>query len=246
MQTIRDVRKNKEETVIPTGFTANGWSSILSHEMKVLFQSMCYVVSQYDSKEEMTKALDGIKGLKGTFAKPKKSMFKSEADLEAYKKLLEKHKAFLERSNYTYPASREEAIQLFEKWGLVLDKGEVWDVPIEPFPDVQDLFVLSDAEKFALNHIKLETLVHPVFSRLVLALHEKDDNTFRMSKAEMKELLKTNDAMLAEVLIKLTPYLQEPIENMLDIPDDQKMEFTVVWERIYEDFLGDQYAQTVQ
>jgi hypothetical protein len=143
MQTIRDLRKNTEETVIPTGFTANGWSSILSHEMKVLFQSICYVVSKYDTKEEMIKALDGIKGLKGTFAKPKKSMFKSEEDFEGYKKLLEKHKAFLERSKFAYPAKRDEAIQLFEKWGLVIDKGEVWDVPVDPFPDVQDIFVLT-------------------------------------------------------------------------------------------------------
>jgi plasmid replication initiation protein len=97
-----------------------------------------------------------------------------------------------------------------------------------------------------LNHIKVETLVHPIFSRLILALHEKDENDFRLSKAELKEMLNTNDAMLTEVLIKLTPYLQEPIENMLDIPDDQKMEFTVVWERVYEDFLGDKYPQLVQ
>jgi len=246
MQTIRDVRKNTEEVVIPTGFTANGWSSILSHEMKVLFHAMCYVVSKFDSKEEMSKALDEIKGLKGTFTKPKKSGFKTPEDFEGYKRHLEKHKAFLERSNFQYPVSREEAIALFEKWGLVLDKDNVWDVPVEPFPDVQDIFVLSEQERFALIHIKLETIIHPVFSKLILTLHEKDENSFRLSKAELKEMLGTTDAILAEVLIKLTPYLQEPIENMLQIPDDQKMEFTIVWERVYEDFLGETYAKTVQ
>lgn len=246
MQTIRDVRGDDQKVVIPTGFTANGWSSIFSHEMNVLFQSLCFVVSKYESKEEMVKALDEIKGLKNAFTKPKKSLFKSEEDYKGYVSLLDKHKEFLKRSNFDYPKNREEAIKLFEKWGLLLDKEHLWDIPVEPFPDVQDIFVLEDREKFALTQIKLETLIHPVFSKLVMALHEKDENSFRMSKAELKELLNTNDAMLAEVLIKLTPYLQEPIDNMLNLPDDHKMEFTVVWERIYEDFLGDKFAETVQ
>ncbi|MFY0544222.1 DUF6042 family protein [Brevibacillus sp. H7] len=246
MQTIREVRKNNEDVVIPSGFTANGWSSVLSHEMNVLFQSMCYVVSKYDTKEEMNKALDAIKGLEGAFTKPEASAFKSEESYNNYVKLLEKHKKFLERSQFAYPTSREEAIQLFVKWGLVLDKGDVWDVPVHPFPDVQEIFALKEEEQLALNHIKLEALVHPIFSRLILMLHEKEENSFSLSKAELKEMLNTNDAMLTEVLIKLTPYLQEPIENMLEIPDDEKMNFTVVWERVYEDFLGDKYSETVQ
>jgi hypothetical protein len=246
MQTIRDVRKDSQNVVIPSGFTANGWLSVLPHEMNVLFQSLCYVVSKYDSKEEMAQALDGIKGLEGTFTTPVKEGFKSEESYNNYVKLLEKHKKFLERSQFAYPASREEAIQLFEKWGLVIDKGDVWDVPVHPFPDVQDIFVLTDAEKAALDYIKLEALVHPIFSRLVLMLHEKEENSFSLSKAELKEMLNTNDAMLTEVLIKLTPYLQDPIENMLEIPDDEKMNFTVVWERVYEDFLGQSYAPNVQ
>jgi hypothetical protein len=246
MQTIRDVRKECQDVVIPSGYTANGWSSVLPHEMNVLFQSLCYVVSKFDTKEEMAKALDGIKGLEGTFVTPEKEKFKSEESYNNYVNLLEKHKKFLERSQIAYPTSREEAIELFAKWGLVIDKGDVWDVPVHPFPDVQDLFVLTDAEKLALDHIKLEALVHPMFSRLVLMLHEKEENNFSLSKAELKEMLNTNDAMLTEVLIKLTPYLQEPIENMLEIPDDEKMNFTVVWERVYEDFLGQTYAPNVQ
>lgn len=246
MQTIRDVRSGEQNVVIPIGFTANGWSSVLSHEMNVLFKALCLVVSKYDSKAEMNKALDEIEGLKGAFTKPKKALFKSEEDYKGYVSLLDKHKEFLERSKFAYPKNREEAIKLFEKWGLVLDKDEVWDIPIEPFPDVQDIFVLEEREAFALVHIKLETLIHPIFSRLIMMLHEKDENSFRLSKAELKEMLNTNDAMLAEVLIKLTPYLEEPIENMLDLPDDQKLEFTVVWERVYEDFLGDKYAEMVQ
>jgi len=246
MQTIRDVRKSDNNVVIPTGYTANGWSSVLSHEMNVLFQSLCLAVTKYDSKEEMTKSLDNIEGLKGAFSKPKKALFKSEEDYKGYMNLLERHKEFLERSKFTYPKSRDEAIKLFEKWGLVLDKGDVWDIPVDPFPEVQDIFVLEEREAFALSHIKLETLIHPIFSRLVMKLHEKEENSFRLSKNELKEMLNTNDAMLAEVLIKLTPYLEEPIENMLDLPDDQKLEFTVVWERIYEDFLGDKFAETVQ
>lgn len=246
MQTIRDVRKDNENVVIPSGFTANGWSSVLSHEMNVLFQSMCYVVSKYDTKEEMNAALDAVKGLEGAFTTPEASAFKSEESYTNYVKLLEKHRKFLERSQFAYPASREEAIQLLVKWGLVLDKGDVWDVPVHPFPDVQEIFALKPEEQAALTHIKLEALVHPIFSRLILMLHEKEENSFSLSKAELKEMLNTNDAMLAEVLIKLTPYLQEPIENMLELPDDEKMSFTVVWERVYEDFLGDRYSETVQ
>jgi len=246
MQTIREVRKNKENVVIPSGYTANGWSSVLSHEMNVLFQSMCLVVTKYDTKEEMSKALDTIKGLEGAFSIPPKEAFKSEENYNNYVKLLEKHKKFLERSQFTYPASREEAIQLFMEWGLVLDQGDVWDVPVHPFPDVQEIFTLTEEEQVALTHIKLEALVHPMFSRLILMLHEKEENSFALSKAELKEMLNTNDAMLAEVLIKLTPYLEEPIENMLELPDEEKMSFTVVWERVYEDFLGDRFSQTVQ
>jgi hypothetical protein len=246
MQTIREVRKNDKDVVIPSGYTANGWSSVLSHEMNVLFQSMCLVVSKYDTKEEMIKALDTIKGLEGAFSTPEKEAFKSEESYNGYVKLLEKHKKFLERSQFAYPTSREEAIQLFVKWGLVIDREDVWDVPVHPFPDVQEIFVLKEEERVALNHIKLEALVHPIFSRLVLMLHEKEENSFSLSKAELKEMLNTNDAMLAEVLIKLTPYLQEPIENMLELPEEEKMNFTVVWERVYEDYLGNQYSQTVQ
>lgn len=246
MQTIRDVRKDSEKVVIPSGFTANGWSSVLSHEMNVLFQAICYVVSKSQTKEEMNKGLDAITGLEGTFTALSKDTFKSEESFNNYTKLLEKHKKFLERSKFAYPTSRDEAIQLFAKWGLVLDKGDVWDVPVSPFPDAQEIFALSEGEQVALDHIKLEALVHPIFSRFILMLHEKDENDFSLSKAELKEMLNTNDAMLAEVLIKLTPYLVEPIENMLEIPDNDKMSFTVVWERVYEDFLGNKYAQIVQ
>lgn len=246
MQTIRDVRTNPENVVIPSGFAANGWSSVLSHEMNVLFNAMCYVVTKYDTKAEQEKALDEIKGLAGTFTKPKKSMFKSADQYNNYVALLEKHKKFLERSQMTYPSSREEALQSFVKWGLLIDKGDTWDVVVDPFPDVQEIFNVNEAEQAALSHIKLEALVHPVFSRLILMLHEKDENHFTLSKAELKSMLNTNDAMLSEVLIKLTPYMQEPVENILDIPDDEKMEFTVIWERVYEDFLGDKYADTLQ
>ncbi len=246
MQTIRDVHTNKEETIVPTGFTANGWASILSHEMKVLFHAMCHVVPKYHSKAEMREALNEIRGLRGTFSALDKDLFKSEEAYQGYLRHLEKHRKFLERSNFTYPASLDEAIELFVKWGLVLDKGDIWDVPVTPFPEAQELFTLTDVERAALTHIKLEALVHPVFSKLILALHEKDENTFYLSKAELKEMLNTNDAMLMEVLIKLTPYLKEPIENMQDIPDDEKMEFTVEWERVYEDFLGDKNPQVIQ
>lgn len=247
MQTIRDVRKTaNEDTIIPNGFTANGWGSILSHEMKVLFQGLCYVVSKFDSKAEMNKALDGIRGLRGTFAPLEKSLFKSEESYEGYRQHIEKHREFLERSGYTYPSSRDEAIELFVKWGLVLDQGDAWDVPITPFPDVQDIFTLTDVEKMALNTIKLEALVHPIFSKLILALHEKDEETFHLSKADLKEMLQVNDSLLLEVLIKLVPYLKQPIDNIQEIPEDEKMEISVVWERIYEDFLGDKNPQAVQ
>lgn len=246
MQTIRDVRNNSEQALIPSGYAANGWSRVLSHEMNVLFHALCAVVSKYESKDEMNKALDQVKGLQGTFTAPEKEKFKSQETYNNYVKQLEKHKKFLERSQFSYPATREEAIQLFIKWGLVLDKGDVWDIPVHPFPDAQEIFALTEAEQAALAHIKLESLVHPVFSRLVLMLHEKEENSFSFSKAELKEMLNINDTMLTEVLIKLTPYMQEPIENMPEVPDDQKMSFTVVWERIYEDFLGDKYQETVQ
>ncbi|MGZ0051742.1 DUF6042 family protein [Brevibacillus gelatini] len=246
MQTIRDIRHNQDGVVIPSGFTANGWSSVLSHEMNVLFQSMCLVVTEYETKAEMEKALDEIEALKGTFSEPVKEAFKSEADYEGYVNLLNRFKAFLKRSDYDYPTSRAEAIQLFVKWGLVLDKEDVWDVPVYPFPDASQLFKLSEVESLALAHVKLEALVHPIFSRLVMHLHERDENTFSMSKAEMKEILNTNDQMLAEVLIKLTPYMEEAIENILELPDDEKLNFTIVWERIYEDFLGQQFSSNVQ
>lgn len=246
MQTIRDVRTNPENVVIPSGYAANGWSSVLSHEMNVLFNAMCYVVTKYDTKAEQEAALNDIKGLKGTFEKPKKSMFKSTESYNNYVALLEKHKKFLERSEMAYPASREEALQTFVKWGLLIDKGDTWDVPVDPFPDVQETFAVNEAEQAALVHIKLEALVHPMFSRLILMLHEKDENNFVLSKAELKSMLNTNDAMLTEVLIKLTPYMKEPIDNIMEIPEDEKMEFTVVWERVYEDFLGDKYADTLQ
>ncbi|GAA4720768.1 DUF6042 family protein [Brevibacillus fulvus] len=246
MQTIREVRKNREDVVIPSGYKANGWASVLSHEMNVLFHSICYAVTKFDTQDEMNKALDEIKGLEGTFTVPTLDMFKSEQQYNNYVNLLEKHKKFLQRSNFSYPESREAAIELFKKWGIVLDKDGAWDVPVDPFPEVQEIFVLTEAEQIALNHIKLEALVHPVFSKLILMLHEKDDNSFALSKNELKEMLNTNDAMLREVLIKLTPYMTEAIDNIFDIPDDEKLEFTIVWERIYEDFLGDRYAETLQ
>ncbi|MGC5324973.1 DUF6042 family protein [Brevibacillus sp. SYSU BS000544] len=247
MQTVRDLRKSvNDDTVSPIGFTANGWMSVLSHEMKVLFQGLCHVVSKYETKEEMNKALNEIRGLKGTFTELDKSLFKSEESYEGYQKHLQKHREFLERSGFTYPASREEAFELFMKWGLLLDKGEVWDIPVTPFPDVQDIFTLSDVEKVALHAIKLETLVHPIFSKLVLTLHESDEVVFHLSKAELKEMLQVNDALLLEVMIKLVPYLKDPIDNIQQIPDNEKMEINVVWERIYEDFLGNKDPQAVQ
>ncbi|GED67518.1 hypothetical protein BRE01_12200 [Brevibacillus reuszeri] len=246
MQTVRDIRHNQDGVVIPNGFRANGWSSVLSHEMNVLFQAICYVVTEKETKAEMEKALDEIEGLQGTFTELVAEGFKSEEDFKGYVNLLNRFKAFLGRSNIEYPASREEAIQLFIKWGLVIDNGDVWDVPVHPFPDASELFQLSEAEAMALAHIKLESLVHPVFSRLVMMLHEKDENAFNLSKNDLKEMLGTNDAMLAEVLIKLTPYMEEAIENVLDIPDDEPMSFAIVWERIYEDFLGQQFSSNVQ
>ncbi|MGN7469271.1 DUF6042 family protein [Brevibacillus sp. SAFN-007a] len=246
MQTIRDIRHNQDGVVIPSGFKANGWSSVLSHEMNVLFQSLCFVVTEHETKAEMEKALDEIEALKGTFSEPVKEAFKSEADYEGYVNLLNRFKSFLKRSDYDYPTSRAEAIELFVKWGLVIDHEDYWDIPIHPFPDASQLFKLSEVESLALAHVKLEALVHPVFSRLVLMLHERDENTFSISKAEMKEMLNTNDQMLAEVLIKLTPYMEEAIENMLELPDDEKLNFTIVWERIYEDFLGQPFSSNVQ
>ncbi|MGD8190345.1 DUF6042 family protein [Brevibacillus ginsengisoli] len=247
MQTIRDIRNTvSEDTVIPNGFTTNGWVSVLSHEMQVLFQSLCHVVSKYETKDEMSKALDDIRGLKSTFAPLDKSLFKSEESYEGYVDHLQKSKEFLERSGYVYPTSREEAIELLLKWGLVLDKEDTWDIPITPFPDVQEKFTLTDVEKLALNSIKLEALVHPVFSKLILTLHEKDDEVFHLSKADLKEMLNVNDMLLIEVLIKLVPYLSEPIDNIQDIPEDEKMEINIVWERIYEDFLGNSNPQAVQ
>lgn len=246
MQTIRDIRQNNEGVVIPSSFTTNGWSSVLSHEMNVLFQALCYVVTKFETKAEMEKALNEFQALQGTFATPVKESFKSEEDFAGYVNLLNRFKAFLGRSNYAYPESREEAIQLFVKWGLVLDKGDVWDVPVYPFPDASELFQLSEAEQLALAHVKLEALVHPIFSRLIMKLHEREENTFTLSKAEMKEMLNTNDQMLGEVLIKLTPYMEEAVENILEIPEDESMTFTVVWERVYEDFLGQQFSQNVQ
>ncbi|MED1916003.1 DUF6042 family protein [Brevibacillus sp. DP1.3A] len=246
MQTVRDIRHNQDGVVIPSSFAANGWTSVLSHEMNVLFQAMCYVVTKHESKEEMRKALDEFDALKGTFTEPVQEGFKSEEDFKGYVNLLNRFKAFMSRSDYAYPTSLDEAIELFVKWGLVIDNGDAWDVPVYPFPDASELFKLSEAESLALAHIKLEALVHPMFSRLVMKLHEQEENAFSMSKAEMKQLLNTNDQMLAEVLIKLTPYMEDAIENMLEIPEDEKMNFTIVWERIYEDFLGQQFSKNVQ
>lgn len=246
MQTIRDIRHNNEGVVIPSSYAANGWSSVLSHEMNVLFQAICYVVTKYETKAEMENALKEFNALEGTFTAPVKEQFNSEEDFNGYLNLLHRFKAFMSRSNYEYPASREAAVELFTKWGLVIDKGDVWDVPVYPFPDAAELFQLSDAEALALAHVKLEALVHPIFSRLIMKLHEQEENTFHLSKAELKQMLNTNDEMLAEVLIKLTPYMEEAIENVLEIPEDEAMTFTVVWERVYEDFLGEQFAQNVQ
>ncbi|USG65404.1 DUF6042 family protein [Brevibacillus ruminantium] len=247
MQTIRDIRENSVDGVaIPAAYAANGWSNVLPHEMNVLFQALCFAVTKGESKAEMNEIMDGFEGLKNTFTEPKEEMFKSKEDFEGYVHLLERHKKVINRSGYEYPTSREEALALFEKWGLLLDKGDVWDVPISPFPDTLDLFQLTENEQVALIYLKLEALVHPVFSRLILALHERDDEVFHLSKADLKQMLSTNDAMLTEVLIKLTPYLQEPVENMLEIPDDEPMTFSVVWERVYEDFLKQDYSSNVQ
>lgn len=246
MQTIRLMRAHNGETVIPGGYRANGWSSVLPHEMNVLFHGLCYLVAKYDSKEDMVNGFSEINALRGTFDTLDKSKFKSEESYENYINLLENHKEFLKRSNYEYPETREEAIELFVKWGLVLDQGDVWDVPVNPFPEVQDIFVLNEREKFALDHIKLESLIHPIFSKLILHLHEQEDNHFSISKAEMKELLHIEDTLLMEVLIKLVPYLKEPIENLPELSETDKMEFTVEWERVYEDFLGGKYQQNVQ
>ncbi|KQL46583.1 hypothetical protein AN963_16820 [Brevibacillus choshinensis] len=246
MQTIRDIRQNNEGVVIPSSYAANGWSSVLSHEMNVLFQAMCYVVTKFETKAEMESALKDFNALEGTFTAPVKDQFKSEEDFNGYVNLLNRFKAFMSRSNYEYPNSREAAVELFTKWGLVIDKGDVWDVPVYPFPDAAELFQLSDAETLALAHVKLEALVHPIFSRLIMTLHEQDENTFNLSKAELKNMLNTNDEMLTEVLIKLTPYMEEAIENILEIPEDEAMTFTVVWERVYEDFLGEQFSKNVQ
>lgn len=246
MQTIRDIRQSNEGVVIPSSYTANGWSSVLSHEMNVLFQAFCYVTTKYETKAEMEAALKGFKALEGTFTAPVKKQFKSEEDYNGYVNLLNRFKAFLSRSNYEYPTSLEEAVALFEKWGLVIDKGDVWDVPVYPFPDAADLFQLNEAETLALAHVKLEALVHPIFSRLIMMLHERDENSFTLSKAELKSMLNTNDEMLAEVLIKLTPYMEEAVEGILEIPEDESMTFTVVWERVYEDFLGEQFSKNVQ
>jgi len=247
MQTIRDIRHNTGNGVItPSGFKANGWANVLSHEMKVLFQALCLVVSKYESKAEMEEGLKRFRAVQEAFTAPVPEMFKSQQDYEGYVKQLERHKEFLERSGIEYPKSLQEALQLFQKWGLLIDKEDVWDVPVHPFPDVANLFVLTDAEKLALAHVKLEALVHPIFARLVMILHEKEENTFTYTKNELKEMLNTNDAMLNEVLIKLTPYMQEAIENILDLPDDEPLHFTIVWERIYEDYLGQKFSSNVQ
>ncbi|RNB82049.1 hypothetical protein EDM56_24610 [Brevibacillus fluminis] len=246
MQTIRLMRTHNGETVIPGGYRANGWSSVLPHEMNVLFHALCYLVAKYDSKEEMIQGFREINALNGTFDTLDKAKFKSEESYENYINLLETHKEFLKRSNYEYPQTKEEAIELMIKWGLVLDQGDVWDVPVHPFPEAQDIFVLNEREKFALDHLKLESLIHPIFSKLILHLHEQDDNHFSMTKAEMKKLLDIEDTLLMEVLVKLIPYLKAPIENLQDLSDTDPMEFTVEWEKVYEDFLGGTYQQNVQ
>ncbi|WP_139491091.1 DUF6042 family protein [Brevibacillus dissolubilis] len=246
MQTIRDLRQNGEETIIPSGFTINGWSNVLSHEMNVLFQALCYAVNKAESKDEVRKLLEETKGLQATFDKLNQSKFSSEENYKNYINLLERHKQFLQRSNITYPTSLDEAIELFTKWGLVIDKGDHYDIPVNPFPDVREVFDLNERELEALNFTQFEALVHPVFSKLVLVLHEQDTNSFTYSKAELKELLEINDAMLTEVLIKLTPYMEEPIDNFQSLPDDEKMTFTVIWERIYEDYLGGVNPDNIQ
>ena len=247
MQTIRDIRHNTSNGVVtPSGFKANGWSNVLSHEMKVLFQALCLVVSKYESKAEMMEGLNRFRAVQEAFTEPVPEMFKSEQDYEGYVNQLERHKAFLQRSSIEYPKSLQEALQLFQTWGLLIDKGDVWDVPVHPFPDVTALFALTEAEQLALAHVKLEALVHPIFARLVMHLHEQEENSFTFTRNELKELLNTNDAMLNEVLIKLTPYMTEAIENILELPDDEPMHFTVVWERIYEDFLGEKFSSNVQ
>lgn len=246
MKTIRQLRTETSETIIPNGYTLHGWSNILPHEMNVLFHALCHVVSTCDTKAEMKKQLSTYKGLEGTFDTLDKTKFQSEEAYEAYISLLNKHKEIFERSNIPYPKTMEEAIKLFTKWGLVINKRDYWDIPVTPFPEVEKVFTLNDIELRALNHLKLEAVVHPIFSKLVLMLHEKDENEFEYSKAELKEMLDIDDAMLTEVLIKLTPYMAEAIENFQAIPDDEKMEFAIVWERIYEDFLGTANPQALQ
>lgn len=247
MQTVRDVRDSSSEGVaIPGAYAGHGWSNVLPHEMNVLFQALCYAVTKGESKAEMREIVDGFEGLEGLFAEPTEDMFNSKEDFENYKSLLERHKKVIVRSGYEYPKSREEAIALFERWGLLIDKGDVWDIPITPFPDALDTFELTEAEQYALRYVRFEALVHPFFARLVMTLHERDDESFTFTKAELKEMLNTNDSMLAEVLIKLTPYMEEAIENMLEIPEDEPMTFSIVWERVYEDFLGQQFSPNVQ
>jgi|GEM_PF-622700 len=248
MQTVKSLKQDNQidEPFLPEGYKINGWIHVLSHEMNVLFSALCEAVFQYDTKEEIKNYLSTVKGLNHTFTDVAQDLFQSEEDYLGYTKLLEKHKKFLQRSNFAYPTSRDEALKLFEQWGLLIDKGDVWDIPVLPFPDAQDIFTLKEEESAALNHLKLEAIVHPVFSKLILTLHEKDENSFALSKNDIKQMLNIGDELLFEVLVKLTPYLQEPIENLQDVSNDEKMEFTVVWERVYEDFLGEANPQTIQ
>ncbi|WP_232697894.1 DUF6042 family protein [Brevibacillus daliensis] len=239
MQTIQDLRKKgSDDVVIPKGYDTNGWSSVLSHEMNVLFKALCYAVNNFDSKEEMLKSVRATKALEGTFDTLDKAKFQDEQNYENYMILLAKFKAFLKRSDYDYPKTADEAIQMFIKWGLVIDKDSSFDIPVTPFPEVADTFQLRDDEAQALYHIRLESLIHPVFSQLVAHLHEKEENTFTFTKNELKDLLKINDNMLLEVLVKLTPYMEEPVDNFPALGEDDQFTFTMIWERIYEDFLG--------
>ncbi|MBG9800563.1 DUF6042 family protein [Brevibacillus laterosporus] len=248
MQTIQDLRtKGSDDIIIPKGYDMHGWSTVFSHEMNVLFKAVCYAVSKLNTKEEMLESIFSTKALDGTFDTLDKNKFNDEENYENYVALLEKYGNFLKRSNYEYPATAQEALDMFIKWGLVIDKGTSLDVPVDPFPEVVDTFELRDDEMFALYHIRLESLIHPVFSQLVMYLHEKEENEFSLSKNEIKEILGgINDNMLTEVLIKLTPYLEEPIDRFQEIPDNEKMGFKVVWERIYEDFLGTVNPQALQ